>query len=92
VRIVSDSSLYCCPAHRWDPDMRNALRAWLLDARQPPVVALHWSAETGELSRVSEREEPFLRQVMAYWLESPDPAALDRQIHDVFDRMVVGRR
>ena len=92
VVIVSDSLLYCCPAHRWDQDTRSALRAWLADPRRPPVVALHWEAETGALSRVSEREEPFLRQVMAYWLETPDAAALDRQIHDMLDRMVAGRR
>ena len=56
------------------------------------MVALHWNAATGELSRVSERDEPFLRQVMAYWLETPDAAALDRQIHGMLDRLVAGRR
>jgi hypothetical protein len=90
--IVSDSSLHCCPAHLWNAYTRSALAAWLADPRRPPVVGLFWDPDTGALSRVSDREEPFLRQVVAYWIATPDAAALDLQIRDTLERLVAGRR
>ncbi len=92
VGIVSHSMIYCCPAHVWEPDMRATLRAWLARDDRPPVVALHWDPTTGDLSRLSDREEPYLRVLVQVLLDSPDVATLDRHILDITERLVRGRR
>ena len=92
VGIVSHSMIYCCPAHVWEPDMRATLRAWLARDDRPPVVALYWDPATGDLSRLSDREEPYLRVLVQVLFDSPDVATLDRHILDITDRLVQGRR
>jgi hypothetical protein len=56
------------------------------------MVALYWDPTTGELSRLSERDEPFLRTLMAVWLETGDREALDGLILDALRKLVAGRR
>jgi len=91
VGIVMHSSIYCCPANVWEPAMRGLLRDWLANPARPPVVALHWDADTGALSRVSESEEPYLRPLMQILLESPTVATFDARVVDIGARFVKGR-
>ena len=39
---------------------------------RPPVIALRWNPDTGELYRLSDSEDPFLRTAMATLLDTPD--------------------
>ena len=68
--VISDSSIHCCPAYHWEPYTRNALRAWLARSDRPPVIALSWDPDTGQLSRVTERDDPSLRTVMGLLVET----------------------
>lgn len=89
--VVSHSSIYCCPAVLWEPHTRDTLRTWAEHPDRPPVVVLHWKPDTGALSRLSERDDPFLRSLVSVLRETPDVASLDRVILDVTDRYVAGR-
>jgi hypothetical protein len=91
VSVISHSSIHCCPANVWEPYTRSAIRAWLEDPARPPVVALHWDADTGRLSRLSDREDPFLRELAALLLRTQDVASLDRVLLDITNRYVAGR-
>lgn len=92
VRVISHSSLHCCPAHVWEPYTRETMRAWSADLARPPVVALRWDAATGEAYRLSDQEDPLLRTLVATTLPgAADVASLDRLILDISHKLVVRR-
>lgn len=92
VSVISHSSLHCCGAHQWEEYTRRTLRTWISRPERSPMVALYWDPTTGELSRLSERDDPFLRPLMTVWLETGDGDALDRLILDALDKLVATRR
>jgi len=83
-RLVFHSSLNCCPADLWEPQMRSTLRAWLEDPARPPVVGLSWNPSTGQLSRANEADVPSLRTLMRLMAGTGSRSALDGTI----DRIV----
>jgi hypothetical protein len=91
VTVISQSMVYCCPAALWEPNTRKAIRGWLDDPARPPVIALRWDADTGRLTRLSDREDPFLRSLVGMLLDTKDIASMDRLILDILDDYVVGR-
>ncbi len=91
ISVVSHSSIHCCPAVLWEPHTRDTMRAWAERPDRPPVVVLHWDADTGALSRLNDRDDPFLRSLVSVLRETPDVSSLDRVILDVTDRYVAGR-
>ena len=91
VTVISDSSIHCCPAILWEPYTRGALRAWLDKPDRPPVIALYWNPDTGQLSRVTEKDEPFLRPLMKVFLETDGQAALDEAIHKTLEALAAPR-
>ena len=42
----------------------KALHEWLGRSDQPPVIALYWNPDTGQLSRVSDADDAYLRTLM----------------------------
>jgi hypothetical protein len=68
------------PTRSWGFSLPHALR--------PPVVALYWDPGTGRLSRLTERDDAFLRSLMIVILETDDVAALDRAILDTVNQLV----
>ena len=92
VGIISHSMIYCCPANVWEPDMRATLAAWAARPDRPPIIALHWDPATGALSRLTDEQEPYLREMVRVLAAAPDVATLDRHILDITERMVRGRR
>jgi hypothetical protein len=91
VSVISRSSLHCCGATQWEEYTRGALRTWILRPERSPIVALHWDPATGELSRLSERDDPFLRSLMTVWLETGNRETLDGLILDALTKLVAGR-
>jgi hypothetical protein len=91
VRVVSHSSIHCCPAVVWEPYTRTHLAQWAADPATPPVIALHWDQETGRLSRLSDRDDPFLRSLVTLLRQTPDVPSLDRVMLDVTNRFTAGR-
>jgi len=91
VSVISHSSIHCCPAALWEPYTRHAIRAWLDNPDRPPVIALHWDADSGRLARLSDGDDPFLRSLVGMLLETRDIASLDRLILDILDHYVAGR-
>jgi hypothetical protein len=89
VSIISHSSINCCPLHVWEPYTRKAIQTWVNDPDRPPVVALRWDLQTGELYRLRDSDEPFLRTIVATLLESTDVVSLDRQILSISSGMVL---
>lgn len=88
-RVISHSSIHCCPAHLWEPYTREAMRAWTTDPAQPPVVAMRWDAVTGTLYRLDDRQDPLLRTVVGLLRDTPDVAALDYRLLDVSRQLLV---
>jgi hypothetical protein len=82
VTVVSDSSIHCCPAVLWEAYTRGALHEWLGRPDRPPVIALYWNPDTGQLSRVSDADDAYLRTLMKVLVETRTRAALDEAIHD----------
>ena len=82
VTVVSDSSIHCCPAILWESYTRGALHKWLGRPEQAPVIALYWNPDTGQLSRVSDTDDAYLRTLMKVLAETKTRAALDEAIHD----------
>lgn len=91
VRVISHSSLHCCPAHLWEPYTRDAMRAWSADPTKPPVVALRWDPTTGALYRLDDRQDPLLRTVVALLRDTGDVAGFDARLLDVSRQLVVRR-
>jgi hypothetical protein len=91
VSVISNSSIYCCSDYLWDPYTREVLRAWTADPARPPVIALRWDPTTGTLSRLSDRQDPFLRTLVDLLLETKDLSSLDRLMLDISNKFVAGR-
>lgn len=91
VRIVSPMMLHCCRA-QWDAHTRHTLTAWAntTSPEHPMVVALYWDATTGRLSKLTDREEPVLRAMIALLLETPSADTLDARLHELLDKLVAG--
>ena len=79
VRLVSPILLHCCRA-QWHDDTRATLAAWAGDPAHPPVIALHWHEQTGRLSRLDGREEPYLGALLRAAAETPGEDALTQII------------
>jgi hypothetical protein len=95
VSFISHSSIHCCPAYLWEEYTRRAMRAWAANAARPPVIALRWEEDTGELFRLRDSDNPFVRSAVDALLETSDVASLDRLFLHVSRGMVVteaGRR
>jgi hypothetical protein len=90
VRIVSTMKLHCCRA-QWNAHTRQTLTAWTNAPERPMVVALHWDAATGRLSKLTDGEEPVLRALIGLLLETPTADALDARLQELLDRLVAGR-
>ena len=91
VSVISHSMIHCCPAVLWEPYTRDAMRAWISNPAHPPVIALYWDPDTGRLSRLSDRQEPFLRTLVALLLDTRDVASLDSLMLDISHKFVAGR-
>jgi hypothetical protein len=89
VSLISHSSIHCCAAYFWEPYTRRAIRTWMANTARPPVVALRWDPETGELFRLRDDEDPFLRTLVALLLEAKDVTSLDRLLLNISSGMVV---
>ena len=46
------------------------------------MIALYWNPDTGQLSRVSDADDAYLRTLMKVLVETKTRAALDEAIHD----------
>jgi hypothetical protein len=91
LRIVTHSSIHCCPAHLWEPHTRSLLQAWQDDASRPPVVVLYWHADSGVVSRVDDAEQPFVRALIPILRETRDVASLDATLLDIVEKLTGGR-
>ncbi len=91
VTVISDSSIHCCPAAVWEPYTRGAIRAWLDRSHHAPVIVLYWNPDTGQLSRVSEQDEPFLRPLMKVFLDTDGQPTLDNAIHRMLQELAAPR-
>jgi hypothetical protein len=91
LRVVTHSSIHCCPAHLWEPHTRALLQAWQDDATHPPVVVLYWNADTGAVTRVDDAAQPFVRALIPILRETRDVASLDATLLDVVEKLTGGR-
>lgn len=88
IRLVTPWRLYCCGAEQWDVYARRQLQAWLDAPHRPPLIALHVAPETGDLSRLTEAEDPELRALIPVLLQTDTPETLDGAIVNLLERVV----
>ncbi len=91
VTVISHSSLHCCAADQWEAYTRLSLRTWLARTDRPSVIALYWDPRSGAVSRVSDRDEPYLRPLMEILAGTGDRTALDEGIADTLTQLVATR-
>jgi hypothetical protein len=90
VGVVSQVALHCCHV-RWDEDTRRTLKGWH-DQREPgPVIALSWDASTGVMSRLTDREDAYLRAVVVAAMATEGPEALETVITGAIDAVATAR-
>ena len=90
LRVVTHSSIHCCPAHLWEPHTRGLLRAWLEDPAHPPVVVLHWHAVTGAVVRIDDTDQAFVRALVPVLAGTRDVASLDATLLEVIEKLTGG--
>lgn len=91
VRLVTPWSLYCCGPDQWNDYARRHIQAWMDAPNRPPVIALHFAPGTGEMSRLTDAENPELRTLLPIFLQTDTPQALDAAIVNLLERMVAGK-
>jgi hypothetical protein len=84
--VVTPHLLHCCRG-QWEAFTRETLRVWLAREDRPPAIVLRWDAQTGGLFRLTEREEPYLRPVLAVLVDTDSAASLDRAILNLAERL-----
>jgi hypothetical protein len=84
--VVTPHLLHCCRG-QWEAFTRETLRVWLAREDRPPAIALRWDARNGALFRLTEREEPYIRTLVAVLVETDSSAALDGAILNLVDRL-----
>jgi hypothetical protein len=89
VSVISHSSIHCCPANFWEPYTRRTMREWMANAARPPVVALRWDPDNGELFRLREEQDPFLRTLVGALMQTRDVTSLDRLILNISSGLVL---
>ena len=87
LRIVTHSSIHCCPARVWEPHTRQLLQAWMDDPSRPPVVVMQWHPATGALSRTDDAAQPFMRALVPILVETRDVASLDAVLLDIVEKL-----
>ena len=91
VSIISHSSIHCCASYFWEPYTRRTMRTWMENPARPPVIALRWDPDTGQLFRLRDEEDAFLRALVPLLLATKDVTTLDRLILNVTNGLVVKR-
>ena len=91
VSLVYHAALHCCSATQWDEAMRAAMQCWQAHAERPPVIALYWNPRTGRMTRVSDRDEPYLRSLIDVFLSARSVAAMNRAIDTTLEELVAPR-
>ncbi len=89
VSIISHSSIHCCASYFWEPYTRRTMRAWMENPAHPPVIALRWDADTGQLFRLRDDEDAFLRTLVTLLLATKDVTSLDRLILNITNGLVI---
>lgn len=91
VSIISERWLYCC-RHEWEGQTRAAIARWTARSDRPPIVALFWDAETGDLSRLTSREDATLPVTVSLLAQTPGALPLDQGLSDLLRLLVAPRR
>jgi hypothetical protein len=89
VSVISHSSIHCCASYFWEPYTRRTMRMWMEDPARPPVIALRWDPDTGQLFRLRDDQDAFLRTLVPLLLETKDVTSLDRLILNITHGLVV---
>jgi hypothetical protein len=84
VSIVSPILLDCC-RDRWMSRTQQTLRTWA--ARESaPVIALTWDARTGARAKLTDRDDPGLRNLVTALVDADSAEALDRSLLSILAR------
>ena len=84
--IITPWLLHCCRG-QWLDDTKRILHDW--HAHPGPVVVLRWDPDSGQLSKVTEREYPALRTVAEVLLQLDSREALDANILRMVEELPV---
>jgi hypothetical protein len=85
VSIVSPILLDCCRA-RWLSRTQQTLRTWA-GRETAPIVALTWDARTGARSKLTDRDDPGLRNLVMALADADSAEALDRSLLSILARI-----
>ena len=85
VSIVSPILLDCC-RDRWLSRTQQTLRTWA-GRESAPIIALTWDARTGAPSKLTDRDDPGLRNLVMALVDVDSAEALDRSLLSILARI-----
>lgn len=88
VLLVSPWLLHCCRSD-WEEYTRRTLQAWAARADRPPIVALYWDERTGDLSKLTDAEEPYLRSFIPVLLGTDNRETFNEAMTDMLRDLVL---
>ena len=91
VSIISERWLYCCRS-QWEGETRATIARWTARPDRPPIVALFWDQETGDLSRLTSLDDATLSVTVSLLVQTPGALPLDHGLSDLLRLLVAPRR
>lgn len=85
VSIVSPILLDCC-RDQWMSRTQRTIRIWA-GRESAPVIALTWDARTGVGSKLTDRDDPGLRNLVMALVDADSAEALDRSLLSILARI-----
>jgi hypothetical protein len=88
VFVISPNRLHCCRGH-WMDETSRTIAAWSVGGA-PRIVALHWDARTGAVSRRTDADETALRDLVMVLPQVDTPQAMEAAMQRLLHVFVAG--
>lgn len=88
--IVWPRGIDCCQGLHWRDTTQSTVKAWADQPAPGPVLGLHVNVENGDVSSLSDAEDPALNGFARLLIPLQHPDDLDRTLTAITTRLVAG--